>query len=773
MWNPLSNFACDTARKRRNEQGRVTGMVGNITRRSFLAASGIAVAFSLTRPALAQLAGGGEGGPGPAVVAPGLPGSLKSWPYLDAWIQLDNAGKATVFSGKAELGQGIKTALLQVAAEELDLPPRDVTLVTVDTLRTPDEGLTAGSHSMQDGGTAIRNAAANVRMLLLRQAAIVLNTDVDSLITTGAGTIVSNDGKTIGYGQIAGSLTLHVQAITDAPLRSKPQFRTMGHNLPRVDIPAKTTGGAAFIHDMRLPGMLHARVLRGPSEGTRLSLPSADEIEAMPGVFKYVRNGDFAAILAEREWDAIKAMRTLQSAPYELTRAPFPHGSVDETLKALPWRDIVILDTDAVVANPVKSVAQKYSRHWISHGSIGPSCAIAWLNDDLLTIWTHSQGTFDVRRVASELLGRPIEKIRAIHAEGAGCYGQNGADDVAAEAAMLAMAVPGRPVRLQWMREQEFGWEPLGPGMVTEVDAAIDSNSRIVRWNYGVWSNPHNNRPVGAGGVLIGNEVQPPFQPPEGKPIPMPEGDGSRNSNPLYALPNMHVVYHFIEDMPIRVSALRSLGAHLNVFSIESTFDELALAGGIDPLDLRLNHMEDERARNVMQTAAANFGWRKRQKTKPLQGFGMAFARYKNLGAYCAICMEITVERDTGLITVQRVQAATDCGEIVSPNGVQNQVEGAIIQSLSWCVHEAAMNDGTIRTTFDWSAYPILRFIEVPRKIDVTVVEQPGQPFLGVAECGQGPTSAALANALADATGVRFTHMPLTPDKVRAAIVTF
>ena len=747
-------------------------MSANLTRRSFLAASGIAVAFSLTRPALAQLAGGGEGGPGPAIIAPDLPGSLKSSPYLDAWIQLDEWGNATVFSGKAELGQGIKTALIQVAAEELDLPPHRVTLVTVDTLRTPDEGLTAGSHSMQDGGTALRNAAANVRMLLLRQAAEVLGTDVGNLSTTGIGTIRSQDGKAIGYDRIAGSLSLHVEAVANAPLRVKSQFRTMGHNLPRVDIPAKTTGGTAFIHDMRLPGMLHARVVRGPSEGTRLKLPPDEEIERMPGLFKFVRNGDFAAVLAEREWDAIKLMRALQSAPYELAHAPFPHGSVDDTLKALPWRDIVILDTDGAVAVPEKSVRQRYSRHWISHGSIGPSCAVAWLKDDMLTIWTHSQGTFDVRRVAAELLGRPIEKIRAIHAEGAGCYGQNGADDVAAEAAMLAMAVPGRPVRLQWMREQEFGWEPLGPGMVTEIDAAIDANNRIVRWNYGVWSNPHNNRPVGAGGVLIGNEVQPSFQPPEGKPIPMPEGDGSRNSNPLYAFPNMHVIYHFIKDMPIRVSALRSLGAHLNVFSIESMLDELALAGGIDPLDIRLNHMEDGRARQVIQTAADGFGWRKRQKARPLQGFGMAFARYKNLGAYCAVCMEITVERDTGLITVQRVHAATDCGEVVSPNGVQNQVEGAIIQSLSWCIHEAAMNDGTIRTSFDWSAYPILRFIEVPRTIDVTVIEQPGQPFLGVAECGQGPTSAALANALADATGVRFTHMPLTPDKIRAAIVT-
>ncbi len=743
-----------------------------ITRRSFLAASGIAVAFALARPARAQLAGGGEGGAGPAIVNADLPGSLKSWPYLDAWIQLDQNGKATVFTGKAELGQGIRTALTQVAAEELDLPPSKVTLVTVDTLRTPDEGLTAGSHSMQDSGTAIRNAAANVRMLLLAKAAATLGVAEADVATKGNGTIVAADGRSLGYGEIAAAVSLHVEALPNAPLRQKGQFRTMGFNLPRLDIPAKTTGGEAFIQDMRLPGMLHARVIRGPSIGTRLKLPPDSEIEAMDGVVKFVRNGDFAAVVSRREWDAVKLMRRLQALPYTAANEPLPSGGVAETLKALPARDIVILDTSTPTADPKHSVSQSFTRNWISHGSIGPSCALAWLQDDQLTIWTHSQGTFDVRRVAAELLNRPIETIRAIHVEGAGCYGQNGADDVAAEAALIAASMPGKPIRLQWMREQEFGWEPLGPGMVTEVDAAIDAGDRIVKWNYDVWSNPHNNRPVGAGGVLVGNEVAQSFPIPEGKPIPMPEGDGSRNSNPLYDLPNTHVIYHFIKDMPIRVSALRSLGAHLNVFSIESMFDELALKAGVDPLDMRLAHMADDRARSVMLTASEAFGWKTRKKTSPLQGFGMAFARYKNLGAYCAVFMEITVERDTGRLTVRRVQADVDCGEVVSPDGVHNQVEGAIIQSLSWCTREASGNDGTLRTAFDWSTYPILRFRDVPEKIAVTVQQQPGKPFLGVAECGQGPASAALANALADATGVRFTHMPITAEKVRAAIVT-
>ncbi|AHK47357.1 putative oxidoreductase beta subunit (plasmid) [Ensifer adhaerens OV14] len=743
-----------------------------LSRRTFLKTSGIAVAFSLASPALAQLAGGGEGGAGPAIVAPELPGSLKSAPYLDAWIQLDADGNATVFTGKAELGQGIRTALAQVAAEELDLPIAQVTLVTVDTAKTPDEGLTAGSHSMQDSGTAVRNAAANVRMLLLQHAAASLELTVDQLETHGDGTIRAADGRSVAYRDIAAVLSLRIKAVANAPLRRTKDFRTMGVNIPRLDIPAKTTGGQAFIQDMRLPGMLHARVIRGPSEGTRLKLPPRSEIEAMPGLAAFVQNGAFAAVLAEKEWDAIRLMRKLQASPFGLVEAEFPTGPVSETLKVLPSRDIVILDVHTPTPAPVKTVSARYSRPWISHGSIGPSCALALLQDDLLTIWTHSQGTFDVRRVASDLLGRPTEKIRAIHVEGSGCYGQNGADDVAAEAAFLAMAVPGRPVRLQWMREQEFGWEPLGPGMSTELHAGIDASNRIVSWRHEVWSNPHNNRPVNAGGVLVGNEISAAFPVPEGKPIPMPEGDGSRNSNPLYDLPNMDVLYHFIKDRPMRVSALRSLGAHLNVFSIESMFDELASQGGIDPLDLRLVHMADERARGVMLAATKAFEWKGRVRQGPMHGFGMGFARYKNLGAYCAVCLEIRVDQDTGRVTIERAQAAVDCGEPVNPDGIRNQVEGAIIQSLSWCMREEVGFSPSLRTTFDWSEYPILRFPDIPEKIDVVVEPQPGLPFLGVAECGQGPTSAAFANALADATGVRFRDMPLSAEKIRAAIVT-
>jgi nicotinate dehydrogenase subunit B len=310
----------------------------------------------------------------------------------------------------------------------------------------------------------------------------------------------------------------------------------------------------------------------------------------------------------------------------------------------------------------------------------------------------------------------------------------------------------------------------LGPAMATELEAALDANLRIVRWRHEVWSNRHNSRPHKAGAVWIGGEIQPPFEPQQGAPIPMPEGDGHRNSKPLYALPNMHVVYHYLPDMPVRVSALRSLGAHVNVFSIESMIDELAAAGAVDPLALRLAHMQDPRAVAVMQAAAERFGWSKRSPGDGRHGCGMGFARYKNSGAYLSVAMQIEVERETGRIAVRRIVAAVDAGLAVNPDGIRNQIEGGVIQSLSWTCCEGVTFDANGRTSFDWSSYPILRFSDAPESIEVLVVDRPNMPFLGVAEAAQGPTAAALGNAFADATGIRLRDMPLSPKRVRDAL---
>ena len=743
------------------------------SRRSFLAAGGVTVAFCLAPRAWAQAEGEGaegEGGAGAKSAAPGLPGSLKTTPWLDAWIRIDPAGRITVFTGKAELGQGIKTALLQVAAEELDVPPAAIQLITADTGRTPNEGVTAGSHSMQDSGVAILNAAANVRALLAQAAAVRWGVPPSVVVTTGEAAMRAPDGRTLDYGALASGLALHVAARAGMPRRAPASYRSIGKDLPRIDIPAKLTGGAAYVQDLRLPGMLQARIVRGPSDGTRLRPGDLEAVARLPGVVQVVRDGDFTAILAEAEWPAILALQRLQAAGWDRTAPPLPDADPLAALQASAAQLIIVQDVRGPNSAAAQTVKARYTRPWLLHGAIGPSCAVALCQDGQYTVWTHTQGVYPLRQALAQLLRVTPDKVRCIHMEGAGCYGHNGADDVAADAALAARAVPGRPVRLQWMREQEHGWEPLGSGMVVEGQASLGADGRIADWRYDVWSNAHNGRPVTAGGLLAGAEVSPPFPPQVPKPIPMPEGGGDRNSIPLYDLPSARVVHHFVPSAPLRVSALRSLGAHMNVFAIECLMAELALAGRADPVAFRLAHLQDPRAREVISLAADRFGWQSRPRGDGRRGCGFAFARYKNLACYCAIALEVEVERETGAVQVRRVVAAVDSGEAVNPDGLRNQIEGAIVQSLSWTGLEAVGFDAAHRTSFDWSAYPIARFSDVPGVVDVHIVDRPGQPFLGSGEAGQGPAAAALANAIADATGVRLRDMPLSAERLKAEI---
>jgi nicotinate dehydrogenase subunit B len=748
-------------------------------RRDLLTGGGLVVFFAMSGVAVATpddgqsrgLSGGGEGSGGPKKVRPDLPGSLSTQPKLDAWIRIAPDGHATVFTGKAELGQGIKTALMQIAMDELDLPDNSMTLVTADTGRTPDEGITAGSHSMQDSGTAILNAAANVRHLLAEEAAQRWNVAPETLFTR-LGTVRTPDGRSISYGDLAATLNLHVDAMPSVAGKARGSRRFIGRNVRRVDIPAKLTGGIAYVHDLKLPDMLHARVVRGPSEGTELVAPDLAGVARLPGIAKVVRDGNFVAILSEREWPLISALEVLNRSGWRSNKPPLPQGELGAAIQHMPARYRPILDRhDAPGTIAVRQLSARYTRPYVMHGSIGPSCAVALFENGTMTVWTHSQGVYPLRKALAQLLAMPIERIRCIHAEGAGCYGHNGADDVAADAALAARAVPGRPVRMQWMREHEHGWEPLGPGMVTELSGSLDAAGRIVGWRHEVWSSPHNTRPAAAGDFPAGREVIPPFVPTPPQPIPQPEGGGDRNAVPLYAFPNAVVVHHFIPGMPLRTSALRGLGAHMNVFSIESFMDELAAAARRDPVAFRLAHMQDPRAEAVIRAAAEKFGWA-RYRRSPWRSAGFAFARYKNLGAYCAVALDVEVEPETGQAIVHRAVAAVDSGEAVNPGGIRNQIEGGIVQSLSWTQHEAVSFDAHRRTSFDWSEYPIARFVDVPRVIEVHVLERPGQPFLGTGEAAQGPTGAAFANAVALATGKRVRAMPLSAGSIKAAIGT-
>jgi CO/xanthine dehydrogenase Mo-binding subunit len=737
----------------------------NIDRRRVLAGGGaLIVSFSLSG-ALAQQ----QGAPAPAP-APSPPGSLKTSPYLDAWIRIDANGSIEVFTGKAELGQGFKTAFQQIAAEELDVAFESLKVTTADTRLTANEGYTSGSNSMKDSGTAIQNAAAQARELLLAEAASRLGLSVETL-WTAEGAVIAPDGKRLSYGELVRDDMLHVQAQPKSKLKDPATFKVIGRSVPRVDIPAKVTGGAAYVQDMRLPGMVHARIVRPPSYGAQLIECDTAAVEKLPGVVKVVRDGNFLAVVAEKEFQSVKAMNALAAAAKWQETASLPkQDDLLAVLTSLPAQTSTIFERGKSQATSQKTIEATYTRPYQAHGSIGPSCAVAQLIDGEMTVWTHTQGVYPDRQGIAEMLRMPPASVRLIHVEGSGCYGHNGADDAAADAALIARALPGRPVRVQWMREQEHAWEPFGPAMVTKLKASLDSNGKIADWHFDVWSNTHSMRPGGAGSMLAAQHMAQPFAVPAPRPLPLPEGGGDRNAIPIYAFPNAQVVHHFIPAMPLRISAMRALGAYHNVFSIESFMDELAGLAGADPVEFRLKHLEDQRGRAVIEKAAQNFGWRSGQKAPQDRGFGFAFARYKNLAAYCAIASEVEVNRETGRPRLVRAVAAVDSGQVVNPDGLINQIEGAIVQSMSWTLYESVSFDDTRITSIDWQTYPILRFDAVPDSIEVHIIDRPGQPFLGSGETGQGPAAASIANAIANATGKRLRNLPLTRKRIKQAI---
>ncbi len=745
--------------------------IGSLSRRRFLAAGSITVGFTLLPAARAWAQTTTEAGTF-HTAEPDLPGSLKTTPLLDAWIKVDAESRITVFTGKAELGTGIKTAFLQIAAEQLGVSPERLALTTADTSFTPNEGYTAGSHSMADSGTAIAHAAAQVRQLLVQAAATKLGMSAASLVVEN-GEIVAPDGQRLSFGQAVSGTDLHRQAVPGQPTKAPGSFAIMGQPYPRVDIPAKVTGGASYVQDMRLPGMVHARVVRPPSYGATLASVDLARIRSLPGVIAVIRDGSYLAVVAEDEWQTIVAMRTLSASATWNPGPPLPdRATIYDTLLNLNAKEISVANKKSKPVTAAKTLHARFTKPYLTHGSMGPSCALAQFDGTHLTVWTHTQGVFPLRKGIAEMLSMTPEHVRCVHVEGAGCYGHNGADDVAADAALIAHAVPGRPIRVQWMREQEHMWEPFGPAMVTDVTASLDDAGHLVDWRFEIWSNTHNNRIENAGRLMPTWFLAKPFTPAPPKPIPMPEGGGDRNSIPLYRIPNVYVQHHFLPEMPIRVSAMRSLGAYHNVFSIESFIDELAAAAGADAVDFRLRHLDDPRAQDVIRRAAQRFGWERDRPSTRWSGRGFAFAKYKNLMAYCAVAAQVSVEPDTGRVTIERIVSAVDCGQIVNPDGVRNQIEGGIVQSASWTLFEETTFDRHTITSFDWSTYPILTFASAPHAVDVELIDRPGQPFLGVGEAAQGPMAAALANAIAHATGLRFRALPISAARLRTSIET-
>jgi CO/xanthine dehydrogenase Mo-binding subunit len=730
-----------------------------LSRREFAAAlGGIVISFSLLPR--------GARGQQPA----SLPGSLNGNRMLDAWLRLNPDGSATVFTGKVELGQGIVTALAQIAAEELDLPLARIKMISGDTGQTPNEGQTAGSQSIEASGTALRMAGAEARAILIDLAAKRLGVATDTL-TVSDGVIASRDGRKVGYGELAAEADFHHEATAKAAPKPPAEHKIVGKAIPRLDIPAKVTGGAAYVQDVRLPGMLHGRVVRPPRYGAKLESFDQAAVKAMPGVTAVVRDGSFLGVVAEREEQAIKARDTLKRSARWSGGNELPDpAKIHEHLLSLAMEDKVISDKQAPLPDGAKVLEATYHRPYMAHASIGPSCSVAQVQDGKVTVWTHSQGVFPLRATMAKALDMPASAIRCIHAEGSGCYGHNAADDVALDAALLARATGGRPVRVQWMRDDEFMWEPYGPAMVMRARAGL-KDGRIVDWNYDVWSNSHNMRPGDPDGVnlLASWYLDKPKQPGPPRAAPQPAGAGDRNAIPLYDLPRQRITSHLIKEMPLRVSALRTLGAYANVFAIESFMDELAASAQADPVAFRLAHLKDPRAKAVIEAAAKAADWKPGQKGTGTAGRGIAFAKYKTLATYVAIVIDLELDRESGRIRVPRAFVAVDSGQIINPDGLTNQIEGGVVQSTSWTLHEQVQFDKTGILSQSWDSYPILTMNEAPN-VTTVLIDRPTEHPLGAGEASQGPTAAAIANAFAAATGKRIRELPLHPERVKAVL---
>jgi CO/xanthine dehydrogenase Mo-binding subunit len=728
----------------------------DISRRSLLAGGGaLIVSFSL--------AGVGK------VAAQNAPAGDIPSDMLDSWLRIDAQGVATVYTGRAEFGQGMKTAMIQLAAEELNLDPHTVKIVACDTALTPNEGYTSGSHGMSEGGRTVRAAAAQMRQVLVNAAAAKLGADAAQLKLEN-GKVVAPDGKSIGFGELAAGDVIHVQLDKKPKLKDPKTYTVVGKEFARVDIPAKVTGGPAYVQDLRLPGMVHARVVRPPSYSATLKSVDTANIEKLPGVLKVVRDGSYLAVIAETEFQAINAMEQLEGAAQwdeQPKLADYP--SLYEWLQTTKSIEVPIVESKTTPAPGGRVVEAKYTRPYQMHGSIGPSCAVAQFKDGKLTVWVQNQGAYPMRQAISQLVKLPEDEIRCIHMEGAGCYGHNGADDAGGDAALIAMAFPNRPVRVQWMRADEHGWEPYGSAMVTKGRVTLDDSGNIAHWNYDVWSMTHGTRPGGAKSLAAAWYREHPLKLPPSKAPRPNESDGNRNSKPPYKLASANVIHHHIEDMPLRVSALRSLGAYMNVFSVESLMDEVALAAGADPVEYRLRYLEDPRAKDVIASVVERFGWSKDKPAKG-KGHGFAYGRYKNSESYVAVATEVEVDPSSGAVRIPRIVAAVDSGTAVSPDGVRNQIEGGIIQASSWTLYEQVGFDNTRITSRDWHSYPIMRFAAMPENVDVRVINRPGQSLLGAGEAAQGPTAAALGNAIAQATGKRLRDLPLTREKIKAVM---
>ena len=704
-----------------------------------------------------------------------LPSMLAQNPRLSRWVRFNPDHTMTLFPGRVEIGQGVITALAQIAAEELDLTMNQIRLEPASTRGSPNEGHTSGSRSIDDGGAAVRYACAEVRAILVRAAAERLDLPSENL-SVEEGRIAGFDRiREVSYWDLPTSDLLNRDAAGGIAPKSPTRYSVVGTPAARVDLPDKVAGAPRYVQDMTLPGLVHGRIARPPSYDATLEAFDASAVQSLPGMVALVRDGRFIGVVAEREEQAIRARIAAQRAAQWNTPAALPvQAEIGAVLKAQAAPPLVISEKAHAEGVSGRTHAATYSRPYLAHASMGPSAAVArWSADrSRLEVWTHSQGVYPLRTELARVLELPQEHITVTHVEGPGCYGHNAADDAALDAVLLARAVAPRPVKLQWSREDEFGWEPFGPAMQMELFATLDEQGSISRWHYDFWSNPHSARPGGkvsgrASALLAAWHLEKPFTRTPLFDPPLAGGGGSdRNAIPLYDFPNQRITKHLVHATPLRTSTLRALGAYANVFAIESFLDELAAISGADPVEFRLRHMKEPRARAVIELTAEKCGWRSAPKRLEGHGRGFAFGQYKNGYGYIAMMCEVNVEREP---RVTRVVCAVDVGQVINPDGVKNQIEGGIVQAISWTLKEQVTFDTQTITSRDWESYPILGFHEVP-SIEVHLIDRPHEAPLGAGEVSTGPTAGAIGNAIHDALGVRLRDLPFTREKLVAAL---
>jgi len=737
-----------------------------VSRREFLADTGILVIGFTLAPRLAR-----------AESLLPLVAAAPAADQLDSWLVIARDETITVYAGKVELGTGVSTALRQIVAEELDVSVARIAWVQGDSLLTVDQGRTVGSQSIKRGGAQLRRAAAEARQALLELAVQRLGAPVGQLaIADGVISVQSDATRRVTFGSLIGGGRFERKVSANPVVKAPTAYKVVGQSVPRAEIPAKMFGTHVFVHDVRLPGMLHGRVVRPPRAGA--TLVSIDESSAakLPGVIRVVRKGTFVGVVAEQEGQAVAAAKALQ-VQWSATPVLPEYDGLFARFKELATTARVVAesgDADAGLAKATRVIRATYRWPFQMHASIGASCGVADVSGDKATVWSATQGAHQLCAPIAALLGLPVENVRVIFTEGSGCYGHNGSDDVCGDAALLSQAA-GKPVRVQWTREDEHVWEPKGPAMYFEMAGAV-ADGKVAAWTYDGWTPTHGSRPSPNPASLVPGMLVAGTPPTGGTGF---SGGGERNARTTYLFSNQRVTSHPVPSFPIRTSSLRGLGSPQNSFANESFMDELAAAAGVDPVEFRRRHLTDPRALTVIDAAAKRAGWKPRAlgsrpsalgSRQPVNGRGFAFVQYDGTEAYVAAVVDVEVRPDTGAVRVRRVCVAHDCGLIVNPDGVRNQVEGNVIQTISRTLKEAVRFDTTRVTSVDWVGYPILRFTEIPDAIDIELIDRPDEPPLGAGEAATSPIPGAIANAIFDATGVRVREVPFTPERVRAAI---